>query len=190
MSVIHISCRELLDSRLYGRVAGQRDFARLCEKLAGAPTGSRVLLDFDEIPLVSGSWANAALVPLNKWAADAQIDLYPILLNANAESLEEIRLVAEWNHQVYLHAVGEPEAPSRARLIGKLDPGQMETLRHVLAFGETTGAELQDQLNGKVKATAWNNRLKDLCLKRVLRRTKAGRRQIYSAVVPEILVNG
>jgi len=190
MQPITLSISELGSDRLHGRVAGQRDFARICEALVGASAGSIVLLDFAGIPLLSGSWANAAIVPLIKWAMDSQIDLYPVLLNIGTESLDDMQLVAEWNHQTYLHAAERRGLPSKATLLGLLDQGQTETLRHVLAFGEVTGAELERRVDEAVKATAWNNRLKDLYLKRLLRRTKRGREQIYSPVVREILLNG
>jgi len=190
MTVITLPIRQLVAGRLFGQVTGQRDFARICERLAGTPPGSTVLLDFDGIPLVSGSWANAALVPLMEWVADRRIDLYPILLNVSSESLEDMQLVAKWNHQTYLHAHGRKGLPSKARLLGALDQGQMATLRCVLDLKEVTGAELERRTDEPIKATAWNNRLKDLHSKRLLRRTKRGREQLYSPVVSEIIING
>jgi predicted transcriptional regulator len=41
-----------------------------------------------------------------------------------------------------------------------------------------------------VKATAWNNRLRDLYEKRLLTRKKTGREQVYSPVVEEVNSNG
>jgi len=190
MQPITLSIKEVIGNRLHGRVSGQRDFARICEELAGTPTGSIAILDFLGIPLVSGSWANAAIVPLIRWAADSQIDLYPVLLNANEESVEDIQLVAEWNHQTYLHASVRRGCPRKAVLLGSLDQGQVTTLRHVLDLREVTGAELERRADEPIRATAWNNRLKDLHSKRLLRRTKRGREQVYSPVVPEIVFNG
>ena len=61
MGVVRLPIGELLGSdRLVGRVPGQRDFGRICEALAGTPSGQIVLLDFGGITLVSGSWANSA----------------------------------------------------------------------------------------------------------------------------------
>lgn len=190
MQPVTLSIKKVVGERLHGRVSGQRDFARICEGLAGTPTGSVVFLDFLDVPLVSGSWANAAIVPLMRWAADSQIDLYPVLLNVSEESVEDIQLVAEWNHQTYLQATVRRGCPRRAVLLGSLDQGQNATLRHVLDLREVTGAELERRINEPVRATAWNNRLKDLHSKRLLRRTKRGREQVYSPVVPEIDFNG
>ena len=125
-----------------------------------------------------------------RWAADSQIDLYPVLLNASEEYVEDIQLVAEWNHQTYLHAAARKGLPRKAVLLGSLDQGQVATLQHVLDFQEVTGAELERRTGEPIKATAWNNRLKDLHSKRLLRRTKRGREQVYSPVVREIIFNG
>ena len=58
----------------------------------------------------------------------------------------------------------------------------------MVGYGEATGAELERREPGgeRVKATAWNNRLKDLYEKRLLRRAKRGREQVYTPVVPEV----
>jgi hypothetical protein len=76
-------------------------------------------------------------------------------------------------------------------LIGSLDPGQRTTLEAVAEFRDVTGAELERRkATERIGATAWNNRLKDLHQKRLLRRTKRGREQVYSPVVEVIEING
>jgi predicted transcriptional regulator len=61
----------------------------------------------------------------------------------------------------------------------------------VLEAGEVTGAELERlRPQDATKATAWNNRLKDLNKKRLLQRRKQGREQVYYPVIKEIVVNG
>jgi len=41
-----------------------------------------------------------------------------------------------------------------------------------------------------VRATAWNNRLRDLFNKRLIRREKRGREQVYSKLAQEIVFDG
>ena len=41
-----------------------------------------------------------------------------------------------------------------------------------------------------IKATAWNNRLRDLYDKRLIRRERRGREQVYSTVLKEIEFDG
>jgi len=182
---------KMLGTRLLGRLQGKRDYAKVCEELAAAPAGETVVLDFRDVELLSGSWANAMLVPLYRLVAEDQVDLFPVLANIGPACLDDLLLVAEWNHQCYLHAKVVNGKPIRAVLLGSLDPGQESTLKAVMEHGETTGAALQRVCRqGSPKATAWNNRLKDLYLKRLLRRRKQGREMFYTPIVKEITFNG
>ena len=82
------------------------------------------------------------LVPLYRRATEDQVDLFPVLVNIAPACLDDLLLVAEWNHQCYLHAESINGEPTKAVLLGALDPGQESTLKAVLAHGEVTGAEL------------------------------------------------
>jgi predicted transcriptional regulator len=64
-------------------------------------------------------------------------------------------------------------------------------LEVLLKHPDVTGAELERREPGgqRVRATAWNNRLKDLYEKRLLRRVKRGREHLYSPVVPEVTLH-
>ena len=144
---------------LQGRPLGRKHYPRLCELLADMQSGEVVLLDFAGVEIVTGSWINEALVPLLRWAADERNDLFPVLLNFEAAWLDELQLVAEWTHNCFLVARGK-SLPKSANLVGSLDVGQKATLVAVTNGTAVTGAGL-DQQEG-IKATAWNNRLRDL----------------------------
>jgi hypothetical protein len=120
-------------------------------------------------------------------AADERNDIFPVFLNFDPEWLDELQMVAEWTHNCFLVARGKT-LPRAASLVGSLDAGQRATLAAVLKGAEVTGAALDGQEG--VKGTAWNNRLKDLYQKRLIRREKRGREQVYSPVVPEVIFNG
>jgi len=185
-----IQMKKVVGTRLLGRLRGKTDYAKICHELAAATPGEVVLLDFGGVSLLAGSWANTMLVPLYRRVAEDQIDLFPVLTNIAPDYLDDLLLVADWNHQCYLHAEKKGNDLARAVLIGSLDSVQAETLKTVLEYGEVTGAKLEQlRSEEKTKATAWNNRLKDLYKKRLLRRRKQGREQFYSPVVKEI-VNG
>jgi hypothetical protein len=185
-----IQMKKVVGTRLLGRLKGKTDYAKICHELVAATPGEVVVLDFSGISLLAGSWANTMLVPLYRRAVEDQIDLFPVLTNINADCLDDLLLVAGWNHQCYLHADQKGDEFAKAVLIGSLDAVQTETLKIVLRYGEVTGAKLEQlESQEKTKATAWNNRLKDLYKKRLLRRRKQGREQFYSPVVKEI-VNG
>ncbi|MCX5676469.1 MAG: BlaI/MecI/CopY family transcriptional regulator [Planctomycetota bacterium] len=177
--------------RLQGRLLGKKHLAGVLRRLANAPEGEVVLLDFGGVEQLTGSWVNAMIVPLFGWASGNQCNVFPLLCNIRKEWLDDLRLVAEWNHQCYLVAERAKGVPRRASLIGHLDPAQQRTLKAVLKFGSVTGAELERRIpDEKIQATAWNNRLRDLHEKRLLARKKEGRAQIYSPVVEEVISNG
>jgi hypothetical protein len=185
-----IPMAEVFGSQLQGRLPGRKHFARLCDLLSDAPLGEVIFLDFSGVGLVTGSWVNAMLVPFFHWAADERNDLFPVICNAQEGWLDDLALVAEWTHQCYLVASGSVP-PRRAVLIGSLDPGLRSTLDALLELKEATGAALERlRPEENVKATAWNNRLKDLYEKRLLRRERRGREQVYSPVIAEVISDG
>jgi hypothetical protein len=188
---MEIPIAKLLGSQLQGQILGKKHFAKICEKLVAATPGEIIALDFENVELVTGSWINAFLTPLIRWAAEEHNDLFPVICNADPVWLDDLRLVAALSYQCYLVTDDSARPPQRAMLIGTLDRGQQQTFSLVLGRGETTGAELKRQKPKEgIKATAWNNRLKDLFSKRLLRRIKRGREQVYVPVVKEIDSDG
>jgi hypothetical protein len=177
--------------QLQGETLGKKHYARVCELLTDANQGEIVLLDFKGVDVVTGSWINAMIVPLYRRVGEPEIDLYPILCNTGNDWLDDLALLAKWTHQCYLVAEKCTTAARSARLIGSLDPGQRAALAAVIDSGEVTGAELERQGRGeRIGATAWNNRLKDLHGKRLLRRTKRGREQVYAPLLEVIQTDG
>ncbi|MBX7169275.1 MAG: hypothetical protein K1X74_23280 [Pirellulales bacterium] len=185
-----IAMAEVFGSKLQGRLLGKKHYARLCELLSDVPPGEIVFLDFSGVDLVTGSWVNAMIVPFFRWAADEGNDVFPVICNAQEGWLDDLTLVADWTHQCYLVATGN--APARtAVLVGSLDPGQRNTLNALLELQEATGAALERlRPDENIKATAWNNRLKDLYDKRLLRRERRGREQVYTPVIAEVVSDG
>jgi hypothetical protein len=178
-----------LGTFLQGRPLGKKHYARLCELLSETPAGEIAILDFAGVETVTGSWINEALVPLTRWAADERTDLFPLLVNVDPTWMDELQMVAEWTHTCFL--VSQGKIPKSGKLVGDLDVAQRATLDAVVEASEVTGAELKRlRREESVKATAWNNRLKDLFEKRLIRRERRGREQVYSPVLGEIRVNG
>lgn len=182
-----IEVAEQLGTTLQGRPLGRKHYPRLCELLADIPSGDVVLLNFAGVEIVTGSWINEALVPLLRWTADEWNDIFPIFLNFDSAWLDELQMVAEWTHNCFLVSRGKG-LPKSATLQGSLDVAQKATLLAVVNGSEVTGAALEGEQG--VRGTAWNNRLRDLYQKRLIRREKRGREQVYSPVVAEIILNG
>src|SRR4051794_29462783 len=94
--------KTLRTTQLQGETLGKRHYARLCELLSDSGLGEVVLLDFKGVDVVTGSWINATIVPLYRRAAESEIDLFPILCNADAGWLDDLNLLAKWTNQCYL----------------------------------------------------------------------------------------
>lgn len=186
-----VSMTATFGPHLQGKLPGKRHFAKLCDVLSSVPPGTTVFLDFKGVEVVTGSWVNALFVPFFQWAGAEETDLFPVICNlAVKEWLDEFALVAEWTHRCFLVANG-PLPANRAKTVGPLDPGQKATLSAVIEFGPVTGAELERQWKAEaIKATAWNNRLRDLYDKRLIRKERRGREQVYSTVLKEIDFDG
>ncbi len=187
---MRIELVKLLDeTRFQGQPRGTRHFGRVCQALSGVAPGETVFLDFAGADVLTGSWISAMLLQLMRWGGSPEIELFFVLVGLAPEHVEELRYVSGHAHAVFLVATDE-ESTSRATSVGPLDPGQRETLAAVAKLGEATGAALEREYP-ETKATAWNNRLRDLYeRKRILKRQKQGREQLYRPVVPEISIDG
>jgi hypothetical protein len=187
----HLKIADLLATKsLQGRPAGRCHFPQLCGLLTHVSASDTVLLDFAGIEWVTASWINEALAPLIDWAANARNDFFIVLVEFRNEWLDELAVVSDLNHKYFL-VTSKNSYPKSATLVGRLDHGQRETLDAVLSSGETTGAMLEKSgINPSTQATAWNNRLRDLYAKRLLKRKKIGREQIYKSVVGKVSIYG
>jgi hypothetical protein len=183
--------RFLCETRFQGQPMGTRHFAKVCEALSSADQGETIHLDFGGAEVLTGSWISAMLIQLLRWAANPEIELFFVLCNIqDNDFIDELGYVANHARVVFLVASGNASSAS-AIVVGPLEPGQRETLSAVVKAGQVTGAELERLYSASsVKATAWNNRLKDLHNKRLLKRNKLGREQVYRPVVPEISCDG
>lgn len=173
----------LRSAELNGRLAGRRHFAQLCSALASTPPAEVVLLDFSSVQFVTGSWINACMIPLLRWSAEDQHDLYPVVTSLAQTWLDEFRLVMDLTSECVLIASADL---GKGDLVGSLDPAQEEALGCVQRLGQVTGAGLERQCQGPVKATAWNNRLKALNRKRLIKRISQGREQLYTPVIKDL----
>lgn len=178
-----------LGKHLTGKVAGRRDFARICSLLAKAPRGGVVFLDLTNVEIINGSWINTAIAPTFRWAAEPQVDIFPLLAHFPGNWLDELELVAQVNDQCF-PLVESTRLPVRSvKVIGSIDDYLKLTLQSIAEVEAATGAQLA-RLQPKIQATAWNNRLKELHDKRLLVRRKEGRQQIYSPLAEEVTFDG
>ena len=174
--------------QLQGNSSGRNDFGLLCNQMACAQHGEVVFLDFSGVHSVNSSWLNTAIGPLFRWASESQNDYYPVFSKFPPEDVDELELVASINRQCYLICDTQAKLAGTVIVVGSLDPGLKDTMERVCEAGEATGAELARQApDAKIQATAWNNRLRDLFIKRLLLRRKEGRQQVYYPVTKSIV---
>jgi hypothetical protein len=184
---IHVA--KQMGKLLTGRFTGRQHIPKCCELLAELPPNSTVALDFSDAEYVSASWINAMLLPLIAFAGDEKNDFYVVIKHFPKLSLDDLQMVTEYGRLPVIVLSGNDS--KTGVLYGTLDPGQRETLQAVLDQGEVTGVSLAKTSKGKgLSGAAWNNRLRDLNVKRLLRRRREGREQIYSAIIPEVHING
>ncbi len=188
---MQVKMSQMFDDRLQGEPNGRRAFVMMCEKLEGTKVGDLVTLDFSEIRIVTASWLSAMLLPLYRWAAAEQTDLYFVLIyGSDKDWLDDLRLVARHNRKFFLIRAAAANT-SATMLIGPVEEADRRTLQKVAELGEATGAMLERECPEEaIKATGWNNRLKELHEKRVLRRSKRGREQIYYLVEKSMTIVG
>lgn len=186
-----LDIKDLFGERLQGEPNGRKAFVVACEKLGGAQAGELVTLDFSDVLIVTASWLSAMLLPLYRWAAADQTNLFFLLLyGTETDWLDELDLVARHNRRFFIVQPAAVKMQS-VTLIGPIEEAEWRTLVKVAESGEATGAMLERECpNENIKATGWNNRLRELYEKRVLRRSKRGREQVYSLVAKGMTFDG
>ena len=182
-----VDVADVAGSRLIGRTLGTQHFATFAGELESAEPGQIVEFDFDHVEVVTASWIVGAFVPLMRLSAESRIDSYPVLCGVDGDLRDDFEFVSEQTGQPYVDWCPRNRR-SKAKLIGRLESQERETLKAVAVSEEATGADLKRSMpDVSVSASGWNNRLRDLHQKRLLRRRTEGRRQLYSLTFPEIV---
>ena len=182
---------DVLGPELSGRLRGKEHVAMLASRARGEKPGSTLILDFHGVRNVTGSWLSAALVPFFRLMATKEYDLFPIIANVDQNWIDEFALVGEWNDQIFIVGTLANGVLWDAKLVGSTDQVQYDTFSAVMQYGDATGADLSRTDSGRsTQPTTWNNRLKDLHEKRLLRRRSLGRKQVYTPVIKEISIDG
>lgn len=114
-------------------------------------------------------------------------DVYPVLTGLGAELREELGVLgrAEKACPIEAPSLGK-RGPSRIVLLGDLEPSVRETVDALGRYGRASATELHVAHGSKLAATAWNNRLTEVCRLRIATRTKEGRQYVYSLIAPEV----
>ena len=171
-----------------GSVKGKQVFSALVTQTNTPDTPTRLLLDFTNVDIATGSFLRESVCAFRTHARTQWPFLYPMVANASASIIEELGMCLEPRSDamiaVTLSASGEISIPS---IVGLLDGKQRETMFIVINQREVDAPTLA--LNSKDSATSWNNRLAALVLKGLIVEQSLGRSKRYFPVV-EGLKNG
>ncbi|MCC7536890.1 MAG: helix-turn-helix transcriptional regulator [Deltaproteobacteria bacterium] len=153
---------------LAGRAAGQADKHKLETAALAAVIDGRVAFDLGGVEALSSSYFDAAIWPL--WKSH---EVFPSLSNVPPVAVDDIKIVlAASGGAVWCTGPGKPQ------LLGELDPSLATTLDRIVRVGELSASDLLE-LDRRIGATAWSNRLASLYELRLVRRRKDGRRLLY-----------
>jgi hypothetical protein len=177
---------EFQSSVLAGATAGAQSMAVLIELVSDKPPAV-VFLDFQGVEAATGSFLRECVLGFRNYCRRTQADIYPVIANATPVVEEEFRDILLRAGDAFVSCrVTKRGKVSDAKVIGRLDQRQVETLRAVVRNGEATASELADASKDKIGVTAWNNRLVALASKGILAEHKSGRLKTYSPVIKEL----
>lgn len=177
------------DSRIFaGSVKGKQVFSALVAQTDTPSIPTRLLLDFTDIDVATGSFLRESVYAYRTHARSQWPFLYPVIANASVNIIEELSMCLEPRSDAMIAmTVNEFGEATRASLIGTLDGKQREAMRVVIERQEVDAPTLARDSNES--ATTWNNRLAALALKGLIVEQSLGRSKRYFPLV-EGLKNG
>jgi hypothetical protein len=153
------------------------------------PTPKAWLWDFGGVEVASASFIRESFLSVRALLRAQRSNLVPVVVNANADVLEDMTLVLKAAQAAILTcSEDETEALSRFELIGDHDASLQTTFELVAQRGEADARELKEltdaQMGGaSVLQTAWNNRLAKLVEIGALVEIPRGRTKRYRPII-------
>ena len=171
---------------LVGKIGGIRDFPKFMSAVAEAPDGSTVALDWSGIDLATASYFGSAVLPIIRMTMIGDLDRYFVFVGVNQTSLDELKLVLEFNELVVLLGDLDRSGGVRnLRVLGKLESPYAETLTAIQEVESTSASALhkqQHRTGTRIGKTGWVNRLSHLYRLRLLKKHKVGRELVFETV--------
>ena len=164
---------------LAGATSGQAFLSMLIDEATGVPRDALIALDFAKVDIVTASFFRSAFRAFRDYARSTAF-IFPVLVNANAATREEIAFFAEGSGDSFLIAIlGKSGELSSPFVLGRLDPKQAMALQAVVELGEADAGELRAAYteDPPISSAAWSNRLavlsaKGFVIERLVGRTK------------------
>jgi hypothetical protein len=172
---------------LAGAPNGRKAFAQLLERTAAEPQHPTPLfLDFADMNIATGSFLREGVLTFRDAIRGRPSNFYPVIANANAAIIDELRIVLAPRRDVLLVCSLDAEGNAHdVHLEGRLESKQQITFDLVNAHGEATARDLM-QLHHEdedVTQTAWNNRLASLAGAGLIVELSEGRAKRYRPVL-------
>lgn len=177
LSLLHILPQPLL----VGVQAGRSALTLLIKAASRRPLAQLVALDFQGIELATASGLRQLLVPFWSWLLER--GAVGVVANANADTLDDVRLVAEACERQFICAQLADGRLRRPVLYGPLDAKLALALELVLEAGEADAKTVHERSQEKTLVTVWNNRLAALEALGLLSQRKVGKTKLYSPVL-------
>lgn len=170
---------------LAGATSGQAFLSKLVDLAGGVPRDALVALDFTKVDIVTASFFRSAFRAFRDYARSTAF-IYPVLINTNAVTREEIAFFAEGSSDSFLLATLSKSGDLSSPLVlGRLDPKQATALQAVVALGEADAGELRAAYpeDPPVSSAAWSNRLAVLSAKGFVIERLVGRSKRFRPII-------
>lgn len=169
---------------LSGAPSGRDLYTKLVAALPLEPAIPQPLfLDFGRVEVATASFLRESVLAFRTFVRGRRSNFYPVIANACADLIDELVELAHPRGDVLMTCTLDDDGDVlRYGHIGKLDPMQQLTFDLITRLGKATVANLMEIEKGKVKATAWNNRLASLSSLGIICEQSHGRTKTYSSL--------
>lgn len=171
---------------LAGAIPGKNLLAKMIPIVEGRVEPAPLFLDFTEVDVATGSFLRETVLGIRDYCRGAQLNLHPVIVNANDEILEELKLPLKLRDEVIIACkLDETGKITSTRLIGTLGEKELATLQAVIELKETDAITLANMYARaeNIGPTGFNNRLALLVAKGALVERKRGRSKFYSPIL-------
>jgi len=169
---------------LAGATSGTVLFSKMILELKAVDEPQPLYLDFTGVQATASFLRESALA-LKGYCRNTQSNLYPVVANANNETLDDLELAArQKGDAIIVCTLDTNDSVGNVRVLGILEEKQKFTLDAVRELKTADAIELSDRYEAeKIGATGWNNRLSNLSMKGLLIEEKKGRGKTYRFVL-------
>ena len=173
------------EAALAGATSGQAFLPKLIDATKEAPRDTLVILNFGKVDIVTASFFRSAFRAFRDYARSTAL-VYPVLVNVNAATREEITFFAEGSGDAFLIAtLGKNGDLTSPRVLGRLDPKQAHTLQAIVQLGDADAGQLRAAYPEQppVSSAAWSNRLAVLAARGFIVETLVGRSKRFRPIL-------